>query len=159
MTVSNSPEEYYEKLGAAERKIVDDWTEKRSMLLQSMVSKSIEDSLKDHSSSQRTSAPYVKVLVKAFYHSKRTARNLDHPASTQSKSAELTIWRVSEEQLHLMKEGVVRMKNLYPKSDRDGLLQLSANSDSQMEPLSSEPTQYQSSSQATRSVVRNHSFV
>ena len=62
MVTSNSPEEHYEKLGVAEKKIVDDWTQKRLMLLQSMVSKSIEDSLKDHSSSERTSEPYIKVV-------------------------------------------------------------------------------------------------
>jgi len=144
MEASHSPQEHYEKLGVTEKNIVDDWTKKRLVLLQSMISKSIEDSLKDHSSSERKSVPYIKVLVKAFCHSKQTARNLDHHARTQKISAELTIWRVSEEQLRLLKEGtVVRMKNLGVKSDRDGLLQLSAKSDTQMEPLSSEPTQYQ----------------
>lgn len=140
MTKSNSPEEYYEKLGATEQKIVDNWSQKRSMLLQSMVSKSIEDSLKDHSPTERSSSPYVKLLVKAFCKSKPP----HHRQGKQSMSAELTIWRVSEEQLHLMKEGsVVRMKNLGVKSDRGGLLQLSANADTQMEPLQSEPTNYQ----------------
>merc|ERR1719296_347407 len=61
---------------------------------------------------------------------------------TQSESAELTIWRVSEEQLHLMKEGtVVRMKNLGVKSERNGLLQITAKQDTIMEPLSSEHCQ------------------
>jgi len=143
MVASNSPEEHYEKLGVAEKKIVDDWTKKRLMLLQSMVSKSIEESLKDHSSSERTSEPYIKVLVKAFCHSRQIARNLDHHAKTQKMSAELTIWRVSEEQLQLMKEGtIVRMKNLGVKSNRGGL-QLSANSDTPMEPFPSDVSQYQ----------------
>merc|ERR1712127_719851 len=109
------------------------------MLLQSMVSKSIEDSLKDHSSSERTSEQYIKVLVKAYCHAKQTQHNI-----SLEMSADLTIWRVSEEQLQLMREGtVVRMKNLGVKSDRDGLLQLSANSDTLMESFPSDTTQYQ----------------
>ena len=43
-----------------------------------------------------------------------------------------------------MKEGtVLRIKNLGVKADRDGRLQLSAKADTQMEPLSSVPTQYE----------------
>ena len=138
MMTTNSPEEYFEKLGMAEKEIINDWSQKRQMLMQSMISKSIEDSLKDHSSSERSSSSYVRVLVKAFCHSK-------YQSDTQSNQlAELTIWRASEEQLHLVKEGsVVRMKDLGVKSDRGGLLQLKANPETQMESLPSEPSQYQ----------------
>lgn len=102
-----------------------------------MVSKSIEDSLKDHSTPERSSVPYIRVLVNAFCRSKQ-ANDRD------AKVAELTVWRVSEEHLHLLKEGtVVRMKNLGVKSDRGGLLQLSANADTQIESLPVEPTQHQ----------------
>ncbi|KAL7544940.1 hypothetical protein ACHAWF_008312, partial [Thalassiosira exigua] len=145
MMASNTPEEYYEKLGVDEKKIVEDWTMRRTVLLQSMVSKSIEDSLKDHSSSERSSVPYTKVVVKAFCHGKKVARNLERHGREPriNISAELTIWRATEEQLHLMKEGtVVRTKNLGVKSD-SGILQLTANSDTQLEPLSTEPTHYQ----------------
>ena len=140
MMKSNSPEEYYEKLGITEKKIIDDWTQKRLLLLQGLVSKSIEDSMKDSSSSKRTSVPYLKVHVKAFCRSKYTPKNLE----AQTMSAELKVWRVSEEQLHVLKEGtVVRMKNLDVKAGRDGLLQLSASPETPMEPLSREPTQYE----------------
>ena len=102
-----------------------------------MVSRSIEDSLKDHAAPDRTSIPYIRVLVKALCRSKQTEKS-------QKMTAELTVWRVSEEHLHLLKEGaVVRMKNLGVKSGRGGLLQLSANKDAKMEPLPTEPTQYQ----------------
>jgi hypothetical protein len=141
MVTSNTPEEYYERLGANEKKIVDDWTEKRSILLQSIVSKSISDSLKSVSHSERTSLPYVRMLVRAFCHLKQKDRR---HVRTEQMTAELTIWRVSDEQLNRIKEGVVlRMKNLGVKADRDGRLQLSAKADTQMEPLSREPTQYE----------------
>ena len=145
MLQSNSPEEYYERLEADERKIVDDWTNRRSILVQSMMSKSIEDSLKDYSSTKRTSKPYVKVLVKSLSRLSKALNNLDSDEHIQqTMSAELTVWGVTEEQLHLIKEGsVVRMKNLGVKSDRDGVLQLSAKTDTPMEQIRDEISQYQ----------------
>jgi hypothetical protein len=141
MVASNFPEEFYERLGAAEKKVVDSWTEKRSILLHSMVSKSIVDSMKNATRHERTSLPYVRMLVRAFSHLKQKGR---HPARAEQKTAELTVWRVSDEQLNRMKEGtVLRMKNLGVKADRDGRLQLSAKADTKMEPLSSVPTQYE----------------
>lgn len=141
MVASNAPEEYYERLRSPEKKIVDGWTEKRSILLQSMVSKSIVDSLKNATRYERTSLPYLRVLVRSFCHLKQKDH---HRAKAEQKTAELTIWRVSDGQLNRMKEGtVLRMKNLGVKADRDGRLQLSAKADTQMEPLSSVPTQYE----------------
>lgn len=141
MVASNSPEDYYANLTESEQNIVDDWTTKRHLLMQNKVAKSIEDAVKDHSHSERTSLPYLRVLVKAFCRSKQKGRR---QTNKQSKTAELTIWRVTEEQLHLMKEGtVVRMKNVAVKSDHDGMLQLSAKCDTQMEPLPAQPTQFQ----------------
>jgi hypothetical protein len=141
MITSNSPEEYYERLGAAETKIVDNWNEKRSALLQSIVSKSISDSLQNVSHSERTSLPYVRMLVTAFCNLKQKGRR---HARTEQKTAELIIWRVSDEQISRIKEGVVlRMKNLGVKADRNGRLQLSAKTETQMESLIREPTQYE----------------
>ena len=132
MVVSNSPEEYYEKISSAEKKVVDDWNERRPVLLQSMVSKFIGDSMRDESAPERKSNPYVKTLVKTFHRDQMTA-------STQA-SAELTVWRVSEEQFDLLKEGtVLRMKNLGVKEkSRDGFLQLRAGPETVMVPLSEE---------------------
>lgn len=141
MITSNTPEEYYERLGAAEKKIVDNWNEKRSMMLQSIMSKSISDSLQNVSHSERTSLPYIRVLVTAFCYLKQKGRR---HARREQKTAELIIWRVSDEQLNRIKEGVVlRMFHLGVKSDRDGRLQLSAKADTQMESLVREPTQYE----------------
>ena len=140
MMTSNFPEEYYERLGDAEKKGINDWKERRSLLMQSMTSRSVVDSLNDQTICERTSLPYVRVLVKGFYHSRQKGRH----ARAEQKSADLTIWRVSDEQLNRLKEGtVLRMKNLAVKSGRDGRLQLKAKTDTPMEPLSIEPTQYE----------------
>lgn len=129
MVVSNAPEEYYEQLSPTEKKVVDDWNERRPVLLQSMVSKFIGD-LRDESLPERKSNPYVKTLVKTFHR--------DHRAASTQASAELTVWRVSDEQFDLLKEGtVLRMKNLGIKEkSRDGFLQLRAGPETVMVPLS-----------------------
>lgn len=99
------------------------------------------DSLENASRCERTSVPYVRVIVRSFCHLKQKSR---HRARAEQKTAELTIWRVSDEQLNRVKEGtVLRMKNLGVKADRAGRLQLTAKADTEMEPLSSEPTQYE----------------
>jgi hypothetical protein len=132
MFFSHSPEEYYENLSSAEKKVVDDWNERRPVLLQSMVSKYIGDSMREESAPERKSNPYVKTLVVTFHRNRMTA-------STQA-SAELTVWRVSDEQFELLKEGtVVRMKNLGVKEKSlDGLLQLRASPETVMVPLADE---------------------
>lgn len=141
MVASNSPEDCYANLTESQQNIVDEWTTKRQLLMQNKVAKSIEDAVKDHSHSERTSLPYLRALVKSFCRSKQKGRR---QTNKQIETAVLTIWRVTEEQLHLMKEGtVVRMKNVAVKSDHDGMLQLSAKCDTQMEPLPSQPTQLQ----------------
>lgn len=132
MTASNSPEECYENFSSIEKKIVDDWKQRRPVLLQNMMSKYIGDSMKEESAPERTSNPYVKMLVKT-YHSDRTF------VSTQA-AAEMTVWRVSDEQLDMLKEGaVIRMTNLGVKEKcRDGFLQFQASSETLMVPLSDE---------------------
>jgi len=129
MVISNSPDEYYEKLPSTEKRVVDDWNERRPVLLQSMVSKLIGD-LRDESVPERKSNPYVKTLVKTFHR--------DHRAASTQASAELTVWRVSDDQFDLLKEGtVLRMKNLGIKEkSRDGFLQLRAGPETVMVPLS-----------------------
>lgn len=139
MVASISPEEYYENLPATEQKIVDEWSKKRQVLTQNKVAKSIEGSVKDNSLSERISVPYLRVLVKSFYRSKK-----GHRHAKRNVIAELTIWRVSEDQLQLMREGtVVRIKNISVRSDHEGILQLSAKGDTYMESSSSQPTQIQ----------------
>jgi len=132
MVVSNAPDEYYENLSSAEKKVVDDWNERRPVLLRSMISKYIGDSMREESAPERKSNPYVKMLVVTFHRNRMIV-------STQT-SAELTVWRVSDEQFELLKEGtVVRMKNLGVKEkSRDGILQLRAGPETVMVPLSDE---------------------
>jgi hypothetical protein len=134
MNDSNNPSEYYDKLDAIEKKVVDEWISKRDILLQSMISKSVADYMKDDPTTERKSRAYVKLLVQAY--NSRDARR------DASMIAELTIWRVSDEQNDLMREGsVVRMKNLMPKTGtQPGVLQLSGNQETPMEAISKQPT-------------------
>eukprot|EP00804_Cyclotella_cryptica_P025164 CCRYP_013006-RA/>CCRYP_013006-RA protein AED:0.02 eAED:0.02 QI:0/0.5/0.33/1/1/1/3/543/2765 len=137
---SNTPVEYYDMLDAADKKVIDDWTQKRAFLLQAMISKSVEDSMRDDPSTERNSRPYVKLLVRALC---RQENSSDKPRSKGiSLASELTIWRVSDDQYDLVSEGsVVRMKNLVVKSeDRSGIFQLSANQDTPIEALPNEQT-------------------
>lgn len=136
MQCSNSPTEYYEKLGTSEKKLVDEWADKRGVLLQNMISRSIEDSMRHDPSVERKSKPYVKILVKALSSVDTSTTEIDTP------TAELTIWRVSDDQFDLVKEGsVVRFRNLAVKSrTKCGVLQLSANHETPMEVLLEEPT-------------------
>lgn len=140
MQQSNSPAEYYGKLEAIDKKTVDDWTSKRAVLLQGMISKSIEDSMKDDPSTERISKPYVKLLVTGF--SPRKDSSKAQRNSSQVVIAELKIWRVSDEKFDMVKEGsVIRMKNLVAKSkSKCGMLQLSANHETPMEALPDQPT-------------------
>lgn len=127
-------------LDAADKKVVDDWTRKRAILLQTMISKSVEDSMRDGPFTERNSTPYAKLLVKALCHQGNTSNK---PRSDDaSLASELTIWRVSDEQYELVSEGsVVRMKNLVVKSEAGpGILQLSANQETPMENLPNEQT-------------------
>lgn len=139
MQCSNSPTEYYEKLGTFEKNVVDEWANKRGVLLQNMISRSIEESMKDDPSVERKSKSYVKLLVKAFSPSSTSTERHTSP------TAELMIWRVSDDQFDLVKEGsVVRFRNLVVKSrSKCGILQLSANHETPMEALLEQPTDEQ----------------
>ena len=142
MVESNSPEEHYDKLCDIDRKIVDGWSHKRAVLLQSMVSKSVEHSMADHSTTERASIPYVKVLVKALFREpdNGTKRGIER----KQLAAELTAWRVTDDHLAILREGnVIRMKSLNVKSDGKGLLQFSSKADTPMELLAPQPSRYQ----------------
>ena len=138
MHMSNSPAEYYEGLEAADKDIIDNWNSKRATLLQSMVSKSIEDSMRNQPLVERKSKSYLKLLVMAFSPKRTTYMKTDRTPLV----AELTIWRVSDEQFDLASEGsVLRMKNLVVKSEsKHGVLQLSANHETQIEALHKQPS-------------------
>ena len=142
MVESNSPEEHYEKLSDVDRKIVDDWSQRRTVLLQSMVSKSVEHSMADHSTTERVSIPYVKVLVKALF--REPENGAKRGIESRQHVAELTAWRVTDDHLAVLREGnVVRMKSLNVKSDGKGLLQLSSKADTPMELLTPQPSRRQ----------------
>ena len=138
MQQSNSPAEYYQELEAADKKIIDEWNSKRASLLQSMMSKSIEDSMRNDPLVERKSKAYVKLLVMAFSPKGATENNSHRTPLV----AELTIWRVSDEQFDQANEGaVLRMKNLVVKSEsKHGVLQLSANHETPIEALSQQPS-------------------
>eukprot|EP00956_Cyclotella_meneghiniana_P016201 scaffold25483_cov68-Cyclotella_meneghiniana.AAC.3 len=93
--------------------------------------------MKDDPSTERKSKAYVKLLVSTFSTKKYS--------KSASLLAELTIWRGSDQQLDLIREGsIVRMNDLVVKSkSKRGMLQLSANQETPMESLPDQPSREQ----------------
>lgn len=136
---SASPGDFYERLSRSEQGIVDRWKEKREILLRDMVQKEIEASLEGDATVFRESTPFMRAYVKS-YELTRSGDGTDK--ATVTKGAMLTIWNPSEQQLGLFREGnVVRIRNLSVRASKhEGLLQLTAGSNTQMESVSSFPT-------------------
>jgi len=171
MMLSYSPSDYYEKLPKEGQRIVDNWKEKRAVMMQDMTRKWVDSTLQEDPSLTRTSIPFLRVFVKAYRtnsagaQKKRASGNGAEPPM-KNEGAILTIWRISEEQCNLIKEGnVIRVRNLAVKSTlHDGLLQLTANAKTQMQEHPSSPIQQQQlhfsgyKKRAHISMVRMHIF-
>jgi len=142
MVASGSPEDFYQQLGENEKINVDSWEKKRTTLLHGMVLKSIQDSLKDDSPNQRSSVPYIRLLVRSFSHLEDLSLNEAHNLNTDEiPSVELLFWRVSEQVESLLKEGsVLRMKKLTAKRGRFDEITLTAGPETHVEPLHHAPT-------------------
>lgn len=138
-----SPSDFYERLTAREKCSIDKWKEQRDALLQTRIRKEVETVIECDSSLMRESTPFVRVLVKTFNRNLPTADDRDEsePGSVssppESESALLTVWRCTEEQLGVLKEGsMIRVRNLaVRKTKRDGLIQLTASQKTPMESL------------------------
>lgn len=128
---SYSPLEYHEKLPKEVQRVVDNWKEKRAVMMQDTMHKWVDCTLQDDPSLTRTSIPFLRVFVKAYRTYSARAQKKRAPGNgakplMKNEGAILTTWRISEEQCNLSKEGnVIRVRNLAVKSTlHDGLLQL-----------------------------------
>jgi len=103
--------------------IIDRWREKRVALMQKLKQNSVDKSLRDEDFPVRTSTPFLKIKLVAFQ--RFGARGKYRPSE---KMAMFTLWRATDCQYNLFKEGsVIRMRDVFVKEKtHDGLLQLSS---------------------------------
>ena len=149
MISSTSMCDYYEGLSAQDRASVDAWKDKRSSMIRDKTNQAVDSRIQSNESMNRKSIPFCRFSVLSFLKQRL-------PVDTESDDDEgvvlvckqaiatLTVWRMSEDQCNLLKEGsVVRMKHLSVLDGfRNGQLQLSANDKTKMQSC---PTQTSSS--------------
>ena len=149
MISSTSMCDYYEGLSAQDRASVDAWKDKRSSMIRDKTNQAVDSRIQSNESMNRKSIPFCRFSVLSFVKQRL-------PVDTESDDDEgvvlvckqaiatLTVWRMSEDQCNLLKEGsVVRMKHLSVLDGfRNGQLQLSANDKTKMQSC---PTQTSSS--------------
>jgi len=125
MMAHADPLEFYQKLDSSDQKLVEDWKDRRIEVLRDLQQKSVDCALENESSMTRNTIPFVKFLVKAFQTGQKHSST---DKNNEDISGILTIWRPSEEQNNILKEGTaVRLKNVSVKSAlHSGKLQLSA---------------------------------
>jgi len=133
---SSSPEELYHELNREDRATIDRWKSKRGSLLQSRIQQEVQAKLEDEPVLQRESKPFIRLSVRSFDRSLLTEGK-----PTSSDEAVLTVWQPTEEQLSLLREGIiVRAENLSTgKRTYEGRIQLSANSRTAMGAVPSTP--------------------
>ena len=125
MLTSVSPQDYYEQVSVDEKDIIDKWKGKREFMVQDRTRKEVDSLLQDDATLFRSSIPFLKLFVKAYHKDNLSRRD----GAKDKNCAILTIWRVSESQLEILKEGnIIRFKSLAVKDVlHDGFLQLNAN--------------------------------
>lgn len=140
MMKASLPHHYYENLPKEQRRIIDRWKDKRQFMIQELTRKLVESAVGADTPLGQRGTPFLKVLVRTINHSQNGRKMKDF----ESKEAMLTIWHVTEEQLNLLREGVViRVENVGVKSSlRDGRIQLTANAKTRMEHLNPQPPKW-----------------
>lgn len=123
MMVAPDVADFYENVDSENKRIIDSWREKRVALIQRLKQKSVDDTLRDEDFPVRASTPFVKVKVTAFQ--RFGTRGKFQPLE---KMAMFTLWRVTDCQYNVLKEGsVIRMRDVIAKEkNHDGLVQLSS---------------------------------
>lgn len=136
---SSSPEDVYEDLCSEEKAVVEKWKSKRGAMLQTRIQNEVKAKLEDEPSLDRDSTPFIRLLVRSYDRSFLGARNRPAAVAKSSDVAVLTVWTPTEEQLSLLREGiVVKAKNLSTgKRKYEGRIQLSASQRTLMAPLPS----------------------
>jgi hypothetical protein len=120
---SRSTSDFYADLQESEKLAIDNWTQRRSVLLQDRMRQEIDARLEENDELLPPSTPFLRVRVKGF-----GARKFDGDGA-DCEEALLTIWNPSTEQLDAIKEGaVVRMKYVAVRDNKyEGRIQLSTN--------------------------------
>jgi hypothetical protein len=129
MTASNEPMEYYERLNFEQRHEVDQWNNRRTVLLQDRVQQEMSAKLEEYEDINQVSTPLLKVVVTDPNGCEIQQRNDYEVSSSTNGSAVITFWNPSQDQIEVLREGsVVSVRNLNVRKGRfDGMLQLSAN--------------------------------
>ena len=122
------PADFYERLDLDQRFVIDRWKDRRVVLLRKRMHQEMDAKLEEVIRHPIKITRLIKLLVRSID---------DIDCLGASADAMLTIWNPSEEQLDTIKEDTAfRMKNIQVKQHRfDGLLQLSANSNTPMRVL------------------------
>lgn len=127
-----SPSIFYEKLNPSQQKEIDEWMSKRNAMINDNVQKSITKSLQSEPGMQRKCSSFVRFYVRALTSKQKQQK---------SNEAMLTIWDPTEEQLEMLKEGVVFQCRFLgvTSSFKDGMLQLSAHRSTIIEKIDIHP--------------------
>lgn len=142
MMAAHSETDFFERLPNEKKMAITRWEGKRSILLQDMTRKEVDAELECHSSLNRSSIPFIRVCVKSYRRWRPGLAQKMFDDNERSCGAILTVHRVTEEQLNLLKEGsVIRLKNIKVKPNlQHGLLQLTLMSSSQLQAVLPQPS-------------------
>ena len=122
-----TPIDFYDTLNDHDRATIDRWKDRRSVILCDRMREEMNAKLEEEEIDVSTSTRFARFLVTSF----------EENHSTSRRTAMLTIWKPSDEQLGEIMEGsAFRITNLHVKPGRfNGLLQLSASGSTPMEML------------------------
>ena len=150
MMASNAMCDYYEGLSRDDKAIVDRWEERRSTMINDMTRRMIDAKMQSNVSLFRSSTPFLRITVKSLQDPPPQTCAADEDEDKEriipnQPSATLTVWRMTEDQSNVLKEGtVIRIKDLAVKSElRDEMLQFSANDKTRMQALVQQPSSRQ----------------
>ena len=150
MMASNAMCDYYERLSRDDKATVDRWEERRSSMINDMTRRRIDAKMQSNVSLFRSSTPFLRITVKSLQNSPPPSSTTDDDEDKEriipnQPSATLTVWRMTEDQSNILKEGtVIRIKDLAVKSElRDEMLQFSANDKTRMQALVQQPSSRQ----------------
>lgn len=134
---SVSPSDFFEGLKQEDKVAIERWKSHRNVLLQTRIQQEVQAKIDEEPLLDRRSTPFIRVLVKSYY------RSLSKKGAAISSKDEaiLTVWSPTEEQLNLLKEGIIlSAENLSVRHKYNGRLQLTANSRTQFSHLPSLPS-------------------
>lgn len=125
--------EFFEALDSVSKASIENWNTKRSTLLRDRMQQEMQAKLEEFDFFSEPSTPFVKVLV----------RSKDCRDDPSSEEAMLTIWKPSDEQLDILRDGnLLEFQNLDCKDARfDGMIQLTGNNSTPMSILKDEGSQ------------------